>query len=408
MDIHVARQPIFDRRQNVFAYELLYRRSNASNAFDNTQADVASSNVIVDSFLSIGIDSLTGGKRAFVNFTGNLLEREVATLFPKDILVIEVLETVSVNPQIVEKCKTLKHLGYKIALDDFVMSNEIVPLVALADIIKIDFRLMNPDQIRLIVRSLKRPGLRFLAEKVETSEHFNIAWELGFHYFQGYFFSKPTIISEQGLRPLPINYIRLIQEANDPDISFHRIARIIQRDVALSYNLLWMVNTVGYGYTMKIKTVQHALVAIGEVEMRKWISLIAMMGINENQPKELLYSSLIRARFAEKLAGGAQPQYPGNLLFMMGLFSLMESIMQRPFEKIFKEVRVEQPIQDALEKDSGALAPFMRLVIAQERGYWDQVETLCAVLRVEEDWVASMYIEAIKWCDALLNPIQLH
>ncbi len=404
MDIFIARQPIFDTKQNVFAYELLYRRSGTKNAFDNTQADEASSNVIADSFLGIGIDTLTGGKKAFINFTDTLLEKEVATLFPKDILVIEVLETVKADPKIMEKCRSLKQAGYLIALDDFLPNEDVIQLVQYADIIKIDFLSMTHEQIGRVVNALRRPGLRFLAEKVETKEDFELARTMGFSYFQGYFFSKPVIISEQALRPLPINYLRLIQEVNNPNMSFQTIANIIQEDVALSYKLLWMVNTVGFGYVNKIKSVQHALSALGEIELRKWISLIAMMGINKDQPTELLYASLIRARFAELLSLRLHKRYPQTSMFMMGLFSLMESIMQRPFEKIFKDIAIEEPVQDALQHDQGPFAPVMRLIVAQERGDWEEVAQQCSNLSISSDGASSIYVDSLKWCDSFLTP----
>ncbi len=405
MGIHVARQPIFDRRQNVFSYELLYRRSGFQNSFDaNTEADEASASVIIDSFQGIGIDTLTGGKKAFINFTGTLLEKEVATLFPKDILVIEVLETVKTDPKIVEKCGALKQAGYTIALDDFVPNKDAMRLWRFADIVKIDFMAMPRDKIRRVVDTLRPQGIRFLAEKVETKEDYDLAYSMGFSYFQGYYFSKPIIVSDQALRPLPVNYFRLIKEANMPEASFRNIADIIEEDVSLSYKLLWMLNTVGSGYVHKIKSVRHALAALGEVEMRKWVSLIAMMGINKDQPQELLYASLIRAHFAELFSIGANERFPRGPMFMTGLFSLMESIMQRPFEIIFKDIPIEQPIQEALQFDRGPFAPVIRLIAAQERGDWDEVARYSAHLGVSMDWVSELYVDSLKWSDSVFSP----
>jgi c-di-GMP-related signal transduction protein len=212
MDIFLARQPIFDKNQNVFAYELLYRDGTV-NAYSAGDADMASSNVL-NSLVLVGLENLTGGKRAFVNFTAELIRQGVATLFPRDQIAIELLENIKPSQDVIESCKALKKKGYLIVLDDFVYQEDYRPLVDLADIIKMDFQATPGILRRDIVKRLSNGRIRFLAEKIETIEEFQEALNLGYTLFQGYFFSRPIILSAQDISPLKMNYLQLIQESS--------------------------------------------------------------------------------------------------------------------------------------------------------------------------------------------------
>ena len=268
MDAYLARQPIFDKYQNVFGYEILYRDSN-TNCYLSDDPDKASCNVMLNSFNLIGIENLTAGKKAFINFTENLLEKEVATLFSRENLVIEILETVKPSKEIVDSCKELKKQGYTLALDDFIFQKEYIPLIEIADIIKIDFLATPKDELKSLTMGLKPYNTMLLAEKIETYKDFENAKEWGYSLFQGYFFSKPIILSIQDIPPLKINYLQLLQKINEDAFNFNEIAEIISRDISLSYKLLRLVNSVAFGLRNKIKSVKHALVIMGTKEVKK-------------------------------------------------------------------------------------------------------------------------------------------
>ncbi len=408
MKFHVARQPIFNRKLQVYGYELLYRQTDTENFYNpppHIDGDQASSNVIINSFYNIGIDEMTAGRKAFINFTGNFIAQEVATLFPSETLVVEILESVLPTDEIIERCEELKRLGYDLALDDYVLTPENEDLLKIADIVKVDFTQANSADIERTMRAALRPGLRFLAEKIETREMSEAAQQLGFHFYQGYFFSKPVIVSGEEFRPLPVNCLRLIQLVNRPDFNFTRVSAIIMRDVSLSYQLLKLVNSVAFGFTVKIKTIHHALVALGTREVRKWVSLVSMMGISAGQPRELNRVSLIRAKFCETIAI-VLGKYDGADAFMAGLFSLMDVIMARPFEVIFRDIAVSDETRAALVDGKGPYRVFIDLILTYERGEWDEMEELAARAGLSPDTVGDAYRDAVHSCNEIFGSVE--
>ena len=242
MDIFLARQPIFDRELRVQAYELLFR-SNLENYYQHFNGDEATSTVLDHSFFGVGLEEVTRGKRAFVNFTRNLLLKEFATLFSRDLLVVEILEDVHPDREIINKCKRLKELGYTIALDDFVIRPGIEFVLPYVDIIKVDFLQTRGAERKKVIDDLKAgtSRLRFLAEKVETQEDFDEAKEIGYLYFQGYFFEKPNIISKKAVPAYKMNYLRILQEINRPELDLNRLESIFKQDVTLSFKLMTSV-----------------------------------------------------------------------------------------------------------------------------------------------------------------------
>ena len=394
----IARQPILDINQNVFAYELLYRENLQANMFNNTvNADEASSKVMVDSFLDIGINRITNGKKAFINFTKNLLLNESATLFPKDSLVIEVLENVEPTPEIIEKCKMLKKLGYLLALDDFVFSPAFIPLIRVADIIKIDFLNTPHDEIKSYLKIMKRTRLKYLAEKVETKEVFDQAVSMGFTYFQGYFFSKPIIMKGQDLNPLKMHYIRILQLLHKEDLDFNALGVVISQDVALSYKLLRLVNSAAFGVRHKIGQVNHALVYLGEREIRKWISLIIMMGLSSGSSQEVLMLSLIRAKFAELTASMFKLSKHKEALFVTGLFSLMDTLMNQPIHVILDDIHLADPIKQALIEGEGPYSAPLDLIRAYETGDWAVVNDISQKSNLQPQLLQKAYLDALEW-----------
>ncbi len=405
MNVHIARQPIFRKNLSVYAYELLYRNNGTTNAFDPTKSgDAASSSVLLDAFGSIGLENLIGKRKAFVNFTEDLIAMEVATLFPPDQLVVEILETVSPLADIVEKCTSLKAAGYAIALDDFVFTPEYLPLVGIADIIKIDFRQTPPDKIAKYIALTRQRNIMYLAEKVETREEFDLAAELGFELFQGYFLSKPVIVSGQRLPPLPANYFRLLKLINSSEFDLDEIQTIIVNDISLSYDVLKLVNSVAFGFRQRIRTIQHALVALGMAGVRKWVSLVVLSGINREQPIELIKSSLIRANFLQNIGVDAKKDAETTeSMFMLGLFSMMNVILDRSFPVLFHEIRVPAAVEACLAGETGELYDYYALMLAYERGNWDAVSELTFTLGLVPDRIAETYLSALRTCEQIFG-----
>ena len=402
MDLYIARQPIFDENLRVFGYELLYRK-NQENRFLDTDADEASSNVIINGFTVVGIERLTGGEPAFVNFTDNLVLQGVATLFPSKVLVIELLETMTLYEPVVEACKALKRQGYRLALDDFIDSPRYKAFLEIADIIKVDFTKTGFRECRELVTRLSNGRVRFLAEKVETEEEYLKARAWGYTLFQGYFFSRPVIQPLGDVPPMKLSQLRLLEKLHHPEAEFRELADIVQTDISLSYKLLRLVNSKAFGLEAPIESVHHALVMLGMNEIRKWVSLIVMRAIAENKPDELVRQSLIRARMLERLGKILKMSQQGDDLFLIGLFSNLDVLMGRPMAELLGGVAVSRTARMALLQREGLPGFLYGLVRNYETCQWDDVTHTADMLGLSHDEVFPTYMDAVRWCTDMLG-----
>ncbi|RLA92058.1 MAG: diguanylate phosphodiesterase, partial [Deltaproteobacteria bacterium] len=276
MEVFVARQPIFDHQQKVYGYELLYRSRNNDN-YDETNGDRASLKVIENFLFITGIEKLTGGKRAFINFTKNLLLEGIAFKLPPKFLVIEILEDVDPNEEIITVCHELKRSGYLLALDDFVLKeNGSNPLLNLIDILKVDIQLSSEDEVEATTQKAKEKRIKLLAEKTETLSEFEKAKKLGYNYFQGYFFSKPKIIARKDIPASKIAQLELLQEINRPELDLEKLEKIVKKDTSLTFKLLKYINSAFFGLYQPVTSIKKALIMVGESELRKWGSLIIL------------------------------------------------------------------------------------------------------------------------------------
>ena len=326
MEVFVARQPILDGNKQTFGYELLFR-DGMSNIFPDVDGDVATTKVLASSFLSIGIENLTGGKVAFVNFSEELLVRMVPLMFPREKLMVEVLEDVEPGESVVTACRKLTGKGYRLALDDFSYKPDLEPLIGLAMMIKVDFMATPIEEIKALVDRMQGRNVTLLAEKVETHEDFQQAQAMGFQYFQGYFFNKPEIIAGRDIHPSRIALLRIIAEANRKDFSFKKLEKLIAQDVSTAYKLLRYINSSYFQRVQEISSIKQAIIFLGETEVRQFISLIGMAGLAADKPNELIRVSIIRARLCQLLGKASALDVDESELFTLGLFSLIDAIM---------------------------------------------------------------------------------
>lgn len=402
MDVFLARQPIFDSEQRVSAYEILYR-SGLVNNFDGIDGDEASREVIFNTFQTFGIENLTNAKPVFINFTESLINDETATLFSKDLLVVEILEDVLPSEQVIENSRSLKEMGYKIALDDFIYKPEYEELIELADIVKIDFLLSDKEEIKRLSRDLKNRNIELLAEKVETREDFEYAKKLGFSLFQGFFFSKPEIVISKKIQPIKATCLQLVSKVNEKEIDFGKIANIVSMDLSLTYNLLKLVNSAAFGFRYRIKSVKHAVVALGEREIKKWIYLVVVNTIGEDEPDELTRLSLIRARFAELIAINTRYKKQSEEMFLLGLFSLLDVILRRPIREVLDGVKASNVIKDALIDGNGEIGIIYKMIIAYEKAEWDEVLLYAESLDIDCYLIVKAYMDALLWYNKLVG-----
>lgn len=395
MDIFVARQPIFNTRKKVIAYEILYR-SNRKNVYDLDQdGDVATAAVVTDTLLNFGLESLTGNKPAFINFTHRLIMEDLPSLFSPKQLTIEILETTVVDDALVEKCKSLKEKGYVIALDDFVGGQEYDQLMPYIDIIKVDFLVLRSDGRKYIADKYRDTEIQLLAEKVETEKDFREALSFGYTLFQGFFFEKPVICQGKSMGFSSFKYIEILKETVDEEVDFKRISEIIKSDVALTYKLLRMINSPAFNTINEVTSVKHALAILGLKEIRKWATLILLRELSAEKPSEIVRVSLSRAIFSEKVAPYFGLGERHAEVFIVGLFSLIDAIMERPLFEILDQLPLSVDLKDALLGAPNAFHNILRLLVYYEKGNWDMVMTICESVGVSYEIMNRHYLEAI-------------
>lgn len=404
MEYYVARQPILDIHKNVFAYELLYR-SSQSNTYSAVDGDKATGEVIANSMLLIGLDEMTQNRKAFINFTERMLEEKTAKLLPPDKVVVEVLENVRPDDRMLAFCRELKEIGYTLALDDFIYSPSLDPFIEIADIIKVDFLLTQGREREWVVRKLKRKGLSFLAEKVETEEDFIEAKNIGYSYFQGYFFSKPVIVSGTDIPGFKMAYMNLMREIHQPEADIDTIEKVIKADVSLSYKLLRFINSVNFGLKNRVNSIRQAIVILGQKEMRKWATLVSMKELVSDHPDELLTTAVVRATFCEEIAAAAGMRSKSSDLFLMGLFSLIDVFLSRPLNEVMRDLPLEQDIRGALLGEDNSCRKILLLVVGYEKGYLQEIAAQTNALGIKQEEVVTAYLEAIKKSTKLLSGI---
>jgi c-di-GMP-related signal transduction protein len=394
----VARQPIFDTKMKIYGYELLFR-AGLEPYFRCDDPDLATSSVVVDGFLLFGMKTLTGGRRAFVNFTRNLLINDYARVLPPEQVVVEILESVVADEQVVAACRDLRARGYMLALDDFAFGIKHKPLVGLVDIVKIDFRQTTISGRQDLMHTYGDRRITFLAEKVETRSQYEQARQMGCSLFQGYFFGKPEILSSREIPAHQHNYYHLLQAIQQPQPNLVELEEIIKHETSLSYKLLRYLNSAAFAFRMEIRSIRHALALLGLNEVRKWVSVVAIAGIAKGRPSELVITSMVRARFAELLAQEAGLEKRAPECFLMGLLSMMDAILGRPLADILAEVPVTADIKAALLTGSSPLHPIYEFIQAYERGDWDEIVPRADALRLSESTVTEAYLEAADWAN---------
>ena len=393
-DIFIGRQPIYDRKQRVYAYELLFRSAHR-NAADIIDGDKATSDVIVNTFMEIGLDNIVGKKLAFINLTRAFFVDETTIALPRDRVVLELLEDIEADEEVVAGVTRLCQQGYSIALDDFIYHESLQPLVELAHIIKIDIMALSQDEIRDHVAQLRKHSLRLLAEKVETREEYDFCMELGFDYFQGYFFAQPKIIQGQRLPNNRLAILKLLSRLQDPDITPPELESLIVQDVAFSFKILRYVNSAAVALPRKIESIQQAVVILGLATIRSWTTLLAMSQIDD-KPAELVVTAMIRAKMAENMARARKASDP-DVYFTVGLFSALDALMDNSMEEILTQLPLADHIADALLHHRGPHGKTLSCVLAYERGEWEHVH--CETLSTTE--IRDAYLSAVHWASEI-------
>nr|WP_312290562.1 EAL domain-containing protein [Clostridium chromiireducens] len=397
MDVYVARQAIFDINKEVIAYEVLFRNNNIDNEFISIKNVNPTLDVIRNSFFVIGINKITGGKKAFVNFDEELIKSEIIERFSKDHLAVEVLESVKPDYVIIDCCRRLKEKGYIIALDDFSYNEQFDKLMKYIDIIKVDFLVTKGKERKEIISKIKNTNIniKFLAEKVETEEEYREALSYGYSYFQGYFFCRPVIISGRDVSGYKFTYMNLINELNKETVNIEVVEALGKSDVFLSYKLLKEANSAYHYIKRKIVSIRDAIMIIGINELKRWIFIITLKQIGENNIDELVRMSLIRASFMEVVSKKFHLDIPAFDAFLTGIFSLIHVLLKMPIEKILIDLPISSDVKDALLGKNNIILELLELTIEYEKGNWIEVNKLIKKFELNEEFVGNCYLNSI-------------
>jgi EAL and modified HD-GYP domain-containing signal transduction protein len=400
VEVFVARQPIFDRNRRVWGYELLFRSSATQTKFDGTEATSATRQVISNSMLSIGLDKLLQGKQAFINFGREMVLQDWYSALPKESTVIELTEDIEPDGEVVAAVRGMRERGYRIALDDFQSSPGMDPLIQMAHVIKVEMQTPKAQQ-EVMLREFHARGIRMLSEKVETDSEYRWALSAGYDYFQGHFFARPVVVKGTQIPANKLQCLQLLQEAHRAEVDFTRLTSLVSRDVSFSYKLLRYANSARFGRNTEIHSIRRALVALGECGIRRWIAIAALPTIAGDKPRELITQSLVRGRFCELLAGG---QGIEDQAFLVGLFSMLDALLDRPLEDALDELGLAPALESVLRGQASEDSPLNRiyqLVRRYEVADWDEVERLAGQLGTPAEQVGAAYREALPWADEM-------
>jgi c-di-GMP-related signal transduction protein len=401
----IARQPIFDDKLKLFGYELLFR-SCSENVFRPQKA--ASDTMVVDSTSLFGLEALTGHAKAFINLDLVALQRGTARLLPPDQVVIEILESIAPSQEVVQLCADLSNEGYALALDDYVGHPKWEPLLPLVKFLKVDFRACDPPA-RAAIANRHRSKIdiaggangnvmRLLAEKVETNDDLLEARSLGYTYFQGYFFCKPSMLSAQEIPSNKLYCLRLLHLVASPDFNYDAVEDLLKTDPALVYKLLRYLNSWLVAIRSEIHSIREAIALLGEKEFRRWISVLAVVAMASDKPHELIRTALTRAFFCEALARAfvvpSTVSVQSSDLFLMGLLSVSDAILDRPMQQVLASLPIAPEVRDALCGGANHYRDAYDLMLACERADWPALSAASTRLGVDESAVADCEAKA--------------
>lgn len=399
LDIYIARQPIFDKNMQVLGYELLYRQS-MHNFFPGLDDNQATGELIYNTFLVMDLQELTDGGLAFINFSKELLESEVPFLLPPKNVVVEVLERDQATQSTIDACRRLRKAGYTLALDDFVLDEQNSPLIGMADIIKVEYPSVSHSAQRALIQKYG-PGIKFLAEKIETREEYQTAVELGYDYFQGYFFSKPTVIGSREVQSLDANVVRILNELSLSEPNYGVIRHLIESDLGLSYKLLKLANSIRYEAKNRISTIAQALAYIGTRELRQWAAIMALKRAENIENSELIKLSLVRGKLMELMAKKLLSNQSSEDFFLTGSFSFIDVLLESPMEDILKGLPLAQEVKQALMGEDNLYYKFLDCVTACEMAVWSEKEKQYPLKDIGVQQFMSLYFESLHWVQTL-------
>lgn len=400
----LARQPILDRNENLCAFELLFRSGQGSAGAEVSDDTHATAQVMLNAFGEMGISSVLGAHRGFINLDAKFLYSDTVELLPRQQVVLELLETVAIDEAVIARCHELKAMGFCLALDDVLdLNDEIKPLLGVIDIIKLDLTQIDTARLPALVKSLKQYPVKLLAEKVEGREQARSCMELGFDMFQGYYFARPEMLSGKRSDPSKAVLLRILTLMLG-DAENEKIVNAFKEHPALVYNLLRMVNSAGSSLTTKISSLSHGLMVLGRRALQRWVQLLLYATKGNDAANPLMQLAATRAKLMELIAQQVRPRDCDYVdrAFIVGMLSLLEVLMDEPLSALVSRMNLEAEIEKALLEHDGEIGELLVLCELLE---------LCDTAAVQErlpdypgmtaDFLNGVQLEALGWANKI-------
>jgi EAL and modified HD-GYP domain-containing signal transduction protein len=393
--VFIGRQPIINRNKRIFGYELLFRSSMVSDAkvLNNIKATAS---VIVNALNNVGLKRLIGEKKGFINVDAEILESGIFDLLPKENIVLEILETVELTDNIVELCRRLREEGYQLALDDFSYREPLSPVMSATNYVKLDLPMYKRQSLTEVVDELKNYPIKLIAEKVETEEDFEFCYSLGFDYFQGYFFAKPSVVTAKSLSPAQLVLIELSRSLSRED-EFHIIETLFKKNPELNYKLLKFMNSAAFYTSEKITSLRQSLALLGYRNLQKWVMLLLFAGEGGDfRLSPLLERAALRGRIMELLAKKiSNDPVIADSAFMTGVLSLIDILLEVPIDTILNEFNLSHDINNALIHRQGFLGTLVLIVEMLEQEKFNYIQQMLSKYNVTLEDLFSIEIDAI-------------
>lgn len=397
----IGRQAVVDKQQQIIGYELLFRHHAEATTAEIKDDLHAGTQVLVNTLSNMGTDWLLGNRLAFINIAAPMLESEFLELLPAKQVVLEILESVDVTPELLARCRTLRGQGFKLALDDFVPDGKTMPLLDVVDFVKLDIQELGPAKTAETVKLLRGHPVKLIAEKVETHGEFKACKNLDFDYFQGFYFARPETLSAKVINPAHANVLELLNQVRN-NVEVKDIELAFKRDVALSFKLLRYINSVGFGLSCEIQSIRHAVAILGYQQLYRWLTLLLVTaGNSDSASPALMKTAVTRGRLTELLGQEYLDKQERDNLFIVGVFSLLDAMLEMPMDTVLDKLTLPESISDALLHRQGVYGPFLDLAEACEGAADDRIELLASSLQLEPDKVNRAHMSALAWVEEL-------
>lgn len=397
---YIGRQPVLNRQQQIIGYELLFRMNAEATSAEFSSDLQAGTNVLVNTLSNMGTDWLVGNKLAFINVAHTMLESNFLELLHPQRVILEIVETVQASPELIQRARELRAQGFGIALDDFVFSPETVQFLDVANYVKLDIQLLGMDRVGEISKQLRKYPIFQIAEKVETKEEFKACYEIGFDGFQGYYFEQPETVTAKVINPSYANILGLLNMLRN-NAEIKEIEDALKKDVALSFKLLRYINSAGFGLSCEIHSFRHAVTILGYQKLYRWLTLLLVTAGSDSTPPALMKTAVTRGRLVELLGQDFLEGNDRDNLFIVGIFSLLDVMLEMPMEEILENLNLPEAICDALLHRTGVYGPFLELAEACENPGQRHLEQLAESLAVSPDLLNKAHLSALQWVEEL-------